>query len=282
MKFVSTLAVAALLAAPATATTLRVTVTNNQAAPEAGVAGFALTPVYSAFHNGNFDGFDLDEDVSAGVERIAELGDASLLPGERTAAGVSPGSTATLVANGRPIFGGETASSEIEITDFENQRFFTFLSMVVPSNDTFVGNEDQFAFNLFNDDGSFAGPQTINLTGLDIFDAGTEANDASATGGAAFSSIASGPEGVDTRGTTGVTAGFSGLGEFLGTPTVPGFSIDPALGDGGFFANLNNAALFSVATITIEEVVAPVPLPAGGILLLSALGFAGFASRRKA
>ncbi|MEO9604036.1 MAG: spondin domain-containing protein, partial [Lentilitoribacter sp.] len=74
MKFLSTVIIAASLAAPAMATTLRVTVTNNQAAPTAGVAGFALTPVYSAFHNGLFDSYNLGEEVSAGVEQLAEVG----------------------------------------------------------------------------------------------------------------------------------------------------------------------------------------------------------------
>lgn len=281
MKFLTTLVMAAVLAVPAGATTLRITVTNNQAAPEDGLAGFALTPVYSAFHNGNFDSYDLGVDVSAGVERLAELGDTSLLPGERTAPGVSPGSVATTIANGRPIFGGETAVGEITITDFTNQRFFSFLSMVVPTNDTFIANGNPLAFDLFNDDGTFAGLRTIDITGLQVRDAGTEANDATASGGAAFSSIAVGTEGANTRGTTGVTDGFAGLSTFLGTPTIPGFTIDPDLGGPGFFDNPENAALFSIATITIEEVSA-VPLPAGGVLLLSALGMAGFAARRRA
>ena len=281
MKFLSTLVVASLLAVPASATTLRITITNNQGAPEDGLAGFALTPVYSAFHNGIFDSYDLGAEVSAGVEQLAELGNPGLLPAERTAADVSPGSVATVVANGRPIFGGETAVGEVEITDFANQRYFSFLSMIVPSNDTFIANGNPLAFDLFNDDGSFAGLQTINVTGLQVRDAGTEANDSSAGGGAAFSSIAVGTEGLDTRGSGGVTDGFAGLAEFLGTPTVPGFTIDPALGGGGFFSNADNAGLFNIATITIEEV-APVPLPASGLLLLSAFGVAGAVARRKA
>ena len=154
--------------------------------------------------------------------------------------------------------------------------------MVVPTNDTFIANGNPTAFDLFNDDGTFAGLRTIEVTGNQVRDAGTEANDASATGGAAFSSIAVGTEGVDTRSSGGVTEGFSGLADFLGTPTVPGFTIDPSLGGAGFFANADNAARFSIATITIEEVVAPVPLPAGGLMLMSALGLAGFGARRKA
>ncbi|MEP1539378.1 MAG: spondin domain-containing protein [Paracoccaceae bacterium] len=280
MKFLSTVIIAASLAAPAMATTLRVTVTNNQAAPTAGVAGFALTPVYSAFHNGLFDSYNLGEEVSAGVEQLAEVGNPGLLPDERTALGVSPGSTAITVANGRPIFGGETAYGDVVIDDFANQRFFSFLSMVVPTNDTFIANGNPTLFDLFNDDGTFAGPLTINVTGLQVRDAGTEANDASASGGAAFGANSVGGEGVDTRGSGGVTEGFTGLSTFLGTDTVPGFQIDPALGGSGFFDDINNAALFNVATITIE--ISPVPLPAGGVLLLSAMGFAGFVSRRKA
>ena len=86
-------------------------------------------------------------------------------------------------------------------------------------------------------------------------------------------------EGVDTRGSGGVTDGFADLATFLGTPTIPGFTIDPSLGDNGFFASSANAASFSLATITIEEV-APIPLPAGLPLMLAGLGAFGLIRRR--
>ena len=275
MKVLTAALVASALAVPASATTLRITITNNQADD-----GFALTPVYSAFHDGNFDPVTVGEQASFGVERLAELGQIDVLPLERTAD--QPNSTATAVFGdgAPPIFGGVTSSAEIEITDFENQRFFSFLSMVLPSNDLFIANAQADAYNLFNDDGTFVGPQIINVTGEQVYDAGTELNDASLDGGAAFVAGSTATAGFETD--DAITAGFSALEEFLGVTTGPGFVIDSDLGSNGFFADASNAALFNIATITIEEVVAPVPLPAGGMLLLSGLGFAGFAARRKA
>lgn len=282
MKLLTAILATTVLALPASAATLRITVTNNQDAPIAGPdgfsgdAGFALTPVYGAFHDGSFDTVTLGEEVSAGVETLAELGSPAAVRAEREAA--HPGSTGTVIANGRPIFGGESASAEVEITDFENQRYFSFLSMIIPSNDLFIANADAQAFNLFNDDGSFAGPRIINVSGLQVFDAGTEENNADVTGGAAFIAGSSAPAGVDTDGVA--SAGFSALEEFLGVDTVAGFNINSELAPSSFFADANNASFFNVATITIEQV-APVPLPAGGALLLSGLAFGGFAARRK-
>ncbi len=278
MKFLTTLLATTVLALPASAATLRITVTNTQAAPSEGSAGFALTPVYTALHNGNFDSVTAGSAVSAGVETLAELGNPSLLPAERTADGVSPGSVATTISNGRPLFGGESATVEIDVDDFENQRYFSFLSMVVPSNDLFIANADPLAYNLFNDDGTFVGPQTINVSGVNVWDAGTEANDASITGGAAFVAGSDATAGVVTDGVA--TSGFSELATYLGASTVPGFSIDESLGFDGFFSDFSNAYTFNLATITIEEV-APVPLPAGGLLLLSGLGLGGIVARRK-
>lgn len=278
MKFLTTLIATTVLAMPASATTLRITVTNNQNAISEGNAGFALTPVYTALHNGNFDSVTAGSAVSAGVETLAELGNPSLLPAERTAEGVSPGSVATTISNGRPLFGGESATVEIDVNDFENQRYFSFLSMVIPSNDLFIANADPLAYNLFNDDGTFAGPQTIDVTGVNVWDAGTEANDALTTGGGAFVAGSDATAGVVTDGVA--TAGFSDLATYLGVTTVPGFLIDEGIGIDGFFGDFSNASIFSLATITIEQV-APVPLPAGGLLLLSGLGFGGFVARRK-
>ncbi len=259
------------LAAPVSATTLRITVTNTQ-----GDTGFALAPVYSAFHDGSFDSVTVGETVTAGVETLAELGNPAAVRAERIAA--LPNSAGAAVSAGA-LLGGATQSTEVEITDFENQRFFSFLSMILPSNDLFIANDDATAFNLFNDDGSFIGTQTIAVNGLNVFDAGTEVNDASVTGGAAFVAGSAAPGGVNIE-SGSATAGFAALEDFLGVETAPGFVLASGTGT-GFFSDISNASQFSLATITIEEV-APVPLPAGGMLLLSGLAFGGFAARRKA
>lgn len=257
-----------LIAAPAAATTLSVTVTN-----EFGSDGFALTPVYSAFHNGSFDTYNIGDPATQGLETLAELGAAGDIMSERTAS--NPESTAGLVFGGpegmpRPIFGGETATAEIEITDETAQRFFSFLSMVVPTNDTFIGNGDPTEFEIFDAAGTFLGPQTITVTGDRVRDAGTEVNDPA--DGPAFAAGIDATAGTVEGGT--VQPGFADLALFEGLETAGGFTIGTDLfGDGA------TASDFTIATITISEV-APVPLPAGGVLLLSALGL-GVAVRRK-
>ncbi len=148
----------------AAAYTLNVTVANDTPP-----GGFSVTPVYTAIHDGGFDAFDAGEAASPGVERLAELGDVSGLPPERLA--VDPGSTATVVAaagNGiPPIEPGETGTATLNVGDPTEQRFLTYLSMLVPSNDTFLGNDDPMAYEIFAPDGSFNGALTIRVMGSD-------------------------------------------------------------------------------------------------------------------
>ena len=98
--------------AAAQATTLEISITNTAQA-----GGFAITPVYSAFHDGAFDAFDAGSAASAGVELIAETGMTGGLPGERLA--VSPDSVAVVVGapqSGPPtIDPGETGTATINV-----------------------------------------------------------------------------------------------------------------------------------------------------------------------
>ena len=273
MKLLAYAALAALVAAPAAAATLRITVTND-AAPD----GFALTPVYTAVHNGSFDAFTNGEAASPGVETIAELGSPAGLPAERLAA--DPDSAAVVVFGGapgspRPIFGGETASAELTVADPASQRFLTFLSMVVPSNDTFIGNDDPLAFALFDAGGAFLGPQTITVTGAFIYDAGTEVNDPLGNPAFVAGQDATGPFDANGDPIAGgaaaeggvISQGMFGLADFAGVTTAPGF----VLGDAAQLDFLTDPDAFAVATITIEEV-APIPLPAAGWMLLAGMG----------
>ena len=246
-------------ATAASAETLRISIENLQ-----GEGGFSLTPVYSAFHDGTFDAFGIGEAASAGIELLAELGDVSGLPAERTA--VDPESVATVVAqdsDGPPtIDAGETGVAEIDVSsDGVEQRYFTFLSMIVPTNDQFVGNGDPLAFEVFDADGNFNGTQVIDVTAEFAHDAGTEVNDPE--DGPAFV--------VDVDATAGAQEG--------AVVTQAQFSLDPFLGletpAGTVDAPLDivsDLAGTQIARITIEEVPAPIPLPAAAPLLLTAMG----------
>lgn len=243
---------------PAAAYTLNITVTNDAPA-----GGFSVTPTYTAIHDGAFDAFDLGEPASPGVELLAELGDVSDLPPERLA--VDPDSVATLIAaadNGiPPIEPGEAGSATLNVSDPAEARFLTYLSMLVPTNDTFLGNDDPMAYEIFAPDGSFSGALTIEVTGADLWDAGTEVNDPA--DGPAFVQGIDATLGTPEGGVVGPAAsqvGFAGIVAANGI-TVDADAIDFA-GDPGSFP---------VATITV----APIPLPGAAPLLAGGLALLG-------
>ena len=262
-------ACAALLAEPAAAATLRVTVENVQA-----VGGFSLTPFYVAFHNGSCDAFDRGSVSSSGVERLAELGDPSGLPPERLA--IDPNSTAQVISqpgNGPPTIDPGESGTTIFTLDPSGgrQRYMTFLSMIVPSNDQFIGNGNPLAFEIFDDAGVFRGSQVFDITAQFAYDAGTEVNDA--LDGPAFvlgvDATAGSPEGGV------ITQGVFSLDQFLGLETPVG-TITQSLDIVGDLAGT------SIARIRVEEVMpSPVPLPAAAPLLLAALGSLTLIRRRR-
>lgn len=265
MKRVSAVALGVVLAAgAANATNLKITIVN-----QASEGGITLTPLYTSIHDGSFDAFNPNEAASPGLRKLAEEGDSSVVSGERAA--IAPSSQGAVAfgfdgfADAPVIEPGETASVRINNADPAN-RFFTYLSMVLPSNDTFIGNEDAMAYEVFDMAGNFLGPQTIQVTGADIWDAGTEQN---LTDGSPFVPSL----GMTSRTEEGgfVTAGQS-LANFDGLTVANGQVINASL-----FDFLSNPAGFNVAEIRIEAVPIPATLPllAGGLALL------GWGARRR-
>lgn len=237
----------------AQATVLKITVTNN-----AEVNGLTFTPVYTAFHSAAYDAFNVGSTASAGLKSLAELGMGGGLAAERTA--VDPNSVGGMIfpdGGMRPLFPGEMGSMEFNITDPSSNMYFTFLSMILPSNDTFFGRDD--ALQIFDGAGVFLGNRTINVTGADLWDAGTEALNIAAAPFAPGSTPGDNP--VDAN--TSIRAAES-LAAFAGLTLPNGQTLDANLID-----FLLNPAAFNVASITIEEV----PEPAVASILL--LGLAG-------
>lgn len=234
---------------------------------------FSFTPLYLGFHDGNFDAFDVGAPASQGVELIAELGQPGGLPPERTAA--SPGSQGAVIAqpaNGVPTLDpGETATSEVTIADPGLNQYLTFLSMVVPSNDLFFGNDDPLAYRLFSDSGAFLGPLTIDVTAEIFYDAGTEVNDVA--DGPAFVAGQDGTAGTPEGGTIQIGGNLVGFG---GVTTPAGVL------DGSLIDFESDRAGFALARITVTDAT-PIPLPAGavfGLTGLLALGGVGAMRRR--
>lgn len=168
-------AAALALAFPTTgsAASLQITVTNNQPA-----GGFAFAPVWFGLHDGTFQTFTSGSTASAAIQTTAELGTPSALLSAFTGHGDQA------VAGSAPIGPGGGASTILNVVDPTMNRFLSFASMVVPSNDFFFGNEDPQAFQIFTAAGAFNGPLTIQIFGGNVWDAGTEVNDVAF--GAAF------------------------------------------------------------------------------------------------
>lgn len=186
------------LIAPLQAETQDIIVTIENLAPEGGIY---FTPVWLGFHNGSFDLFDPGGLASAELERLAEDGDGAALRAAFAAAvgggagGIDEVLTAPEGFAGAPVFDpGDSASVHLMV-DSEVNRYMSFLSMVIPSNDAFMGNHNPHAIELFDAAGQFKGKKVITVLGSMVWDAGTELNTEM---DAAFINQAEGNTGITT------------------------------------------------------------------------------------
>jgi hypothetical protein len=254
-------AIAALaLAATTTLTTtasaaVEITVTIENLAP---ADGNWLTPVWGGFHDGGYDLFDPGSAASPGLERIAEDGNAMVLR-EEFGAGAPSGVDGMI--GGAPIAPGDVVTQTFTV-DAAN-RFFSYASMVLPSNDAFVGNADAMGVAVFGEDGTFTGADFF-LTGDMVWDAGTEVNDELPENTAFFGQAA--PDtGVPEGGVVALHPGFLGS---LGNPGTPSILGDPQFAGADF-----TIPGYPIARVTI------VPAP-GALALLGLAGLAGPRRRR--
>ncbi len=159
---------------PATAEQVHLSIENL--APR---GGLFLTPVWIGAHDGNFDLFSVGASASAGVESLAEDGATGGVMGEFTTR--APGGVQTTVVSpggfpGAPVFDpGERVTVTLNLNPLTN-RYLSYASMVIPSNDAFIGNDDPRAIQLFDAAGNSTGPLSVIVMGSDVLDAGTEDN----------------------------------------------------------------------------------------------------------
>lgn len=254
-------AVLALAAAgTASADTVELMITIENLAP---TNGTWLTPVWGGFHDGGFDLYDDGSAASLGLERIAEDGNASVLSGEFLGSGFG---TVDGMIGGGPIAPGVVASQVFTLDSAAaTSQYFSFASMILPSNDAFIGNEAADAHRIFDANGNFLGADFF-VTGADVRDAGTEVNDELPENTAFFGQAA--PDtGVVEGGVVGFHPGFLGS---AGNPGVPSILADPNFAGADFSIDG-----YPVARVTISVVPAP-----GAIALLSVAGFLGSRRRR--
>jgi hypothetical protein len=195
--------------------------------------GTFLTPVWVAFHDGVFDTYNTGDPASAGLEQIAEDGDSTTLSQEFAADGSGIDAVITNPEGfaGAPLFDPGFSSQQVFELDTSNQ-YFSYATMILPSNDAFVANANPKGHQVFDDNGNFTAVN-FNIAGTQVRDAGTEANTES---DAAFFNQSAPNTGETTTDSVSVHPGFNGsVGNpdatpqvFLGGTNPPGFSFDSA------------------------------------------------------
>jgi hypothetical protein len=204
-----------------------VEVTNM--APEMGTC---QTPVWVGIHDGTFDSYSGGDPTSPELEPLAEDGnpDAIIAAFEVLPGGVWDGVTAggPFCSTDAPVI----VNFEIEIDPEDGPYYFSYISMVLPSNDAFVANGNPEAHMVFDEDGNF---QELNfeVMGSEVNDASTEVNDELPANTAFLAQMA--PD-------TGVDEGNPGVFAH------PGFN---AAGSGGILDN----PLFTNADFTVPDYV---------------------------
>ncbi|MFC4699059.1 spondin domain-containing protein [Glaciecola siphonariae] len=257
-----TLTMACLLGTQAHATKVEVEVSNLFAE-----GGLALTPLWAGFHDGSFDTFNAGETASASLQALAEEGNAAGIIADFNASS-SNGVTGLVFGPegfaGAPVIEpGEVTSAMFNI-DAVNNGYFSFLSMLIPTNDAFIGNDAPDAYSLFDSLGNFVGLDII-VVGANVWDSGTELNRGF---GSPFLIGAGAEPRQDENGVVGLSNGLGVLpGGFsiIGGMTPAGYSIDALAAD-------FTAQGFEVARISVSEVSAPAAMSGFGAIALLLIG----------
>ncbi len=239
-------------AAHAQSRVVTVTITNLAAANSISFAGTHL-----GFHSGAFDAFNIGTTAGAGIVSVAEGGVGTQWQADFAAA--DPTATRGLIAGA--LTPGQSRSQSFVVNAGLN-KFFTFATMVLPSNDFFLGNDNPTGFRLFDDAGNLM-INSITQTSSQIWDAGSEAF---SIAGAAF--LVNGVNDVRTPQNGLVSFNFAELMGFNGQQTAAGYVFNSGLTAGQ-------------AIYRIDFAVSVVPEPSTVLLMATGLVLLGVAVRRK-
>ncbi len=222
----------------ANADILQVQIENTQSTGQ-----FFLTPFWIAAHNGQFDSYDSGAMAPSFLTPLAEDGITGDISDAFSMSPASGGAQATVAAvsgvGDAPVFSpGESTTFDLDVSNPSQNRYFSYASMIVPSNDLFVANGNPTAHEVFDNNGDFAGPMVIEIFGQNVNDNGTEVNDA--FGGAAFSANG----GSATSEAIAIRSLFSDAGDaayldsFIGSQTGNGATIGSGFGPSELIARI--------------------------------------------
>ncbi|MGH9584355.1 MAG: spondin domain-containing protein, partial [Bryobacteraceae bacterium] len=191
--------------------------------------------------------------VSASFERLAEDGNTGPVMSDFAASGAGTVQGALMGNTMGNIAPGETTSQVFNVDgSLSTSRYFSFATMVIPSNDAFVGNDDPTMYQVFDSSGNFVGA-SFTIAGSQVLDAGSEVNTELPMDTAFFGQTVPNT-GPDENGVVHIHPGYKPKGS-------GGILDDP------MFANANfKASGYEIAQITVSEV------PEPSALLLFAMG----------
>lgn len=246
---------------------LRVTFTNVSPLGSVGTS-----PLWVGFHNSSFDLFDAGSAASLGVERISEDGNSAPLTTLFAATTLS-GIQGTLP--GPPAFPEAVRSLDFTGLDLAGEnRYFSYASMVVLSNDFFIGNDDAREHDLsvlLSNGGTLS--FFVGGNG-EVWDAGTEVNDFA-------NSLANGAFGIG-GGQTSANQGDDehGFVRLVDSDPYAAFLNAQLVPAGYDFSPLAFTSQAAIGRIDIQ-LLAPVPEPETYAMLLGGLALIGAISRRR-
>lgn len=233
--------------------TVTVTITNLAKANS-----ISFAPLHLGFHKGAFDAFNIGNPAGPGIVSVAEGG----AGGQWQADFAAADPTATRGTIGGALLPGQSRSQSFIVHAGMNQ-FFSFASMVIPSNDFFIGNDNPQGYRLFDDAGNLL-INSITQTAGQIWDAGSETF---SVAGAAF--LVNGMNDVRTAQNGVVSFNFAELMGFDGQMTAAGYTFASGLAAGDPVYRID----FTATSV--------VPEPATYLLFGSGLLMLGAVARRK-